>query len=76
MRGLAGRLGITFDGTLLQPTFNGLPIRADSSAPVSSYGILAERADSHRRTLSADESAEIERRAGEAYEQALALVDS
>jgi hypothetical protein len=75
MRGLAGRLGITFAGTLLEPTFNGLPIRADSSEPVSSYGILPDRADSHRRALSADESAEIDRRAGETYEQALELVE-
>jgi len=75
MRGLAGRLGITFSETLLEPTFNGLPIRADSSDPVSSYGILEGRADSHRLTLSADERAQIDRLAGEAYEQALALVD-
>ena len=75
MRGLAGRLGITFDETLLEPTFNGLPIRADSSEAVSSYGILAERADSHRRTLAAGESEWIERRAGEAYGQALELVE-
>lgn len=75
MRGLAGRLGITFGETLLEPTFNGLPIRADSSEPVSSYGILEGRADSHRLSLSGDESAQIDRRAGEAYEQALALVD-
>jgi sulfotransferase family protein len=75
MRGLADRLAITFDDALLVPTFNGLPIRADSSEPVSSYGILEGRADSHRLTLSADESGQIDRLAGEAYEQALALVD-
>jgi hypothetical protein len=75
MRNLGGRLGITFAETLLEPTFNGVPIRADSSEPVSSYGILEGRADSHRLTLSADESARIDLQAGEAYEQALALVD-
>jgi hypothetical protein len=75
MRGLADRLELTFDEALLVPTFNGLPIRADSSEPVSSYGILEGRADSHRLTLSADESGQIDRQAGEAYEQALALVD-
>ena len=75
MRALAGRLGISFDESLLEPTFNGLPIRADSSEPVSSYGILADRADSHRRTLSTDESAQIDRQAGDAYAQALALAD-
>ncbi|MGE5272760.1 MAG: sulfotransferase [Verrucomicrobiota bacterium] len=75
MRGLAARVGIAFDETLLEPTFNGLPIRADSSERVSSYGILAERADSHRRTVSADDGAQIDRRAGEVYERALALVE-
>ena len=53
MRGVAERLGITFSDSLLVPTFNGLPIRADSSEPVESYGILAERADAHRETLGA-----------------------
>jgi hypothetical protein len=75
MRSFAERIGITFDETLLEPTFNGLRIRADSSEPVSSYGILEGRADSHRLTLSADESAQIDRQAAEAYEQALALVE-
>jgi hypothetical protein len=74
MRGLAARLGLAFVETLLVPTFNGLPIRADSSGPVDAYGILAGRADAHRGTLSADEGARIDRAAGEAHAQALELV--
>jgi hypothetical protein len=40
MRRLAATLGIDFDSTQLEPTFNGLPIRADSSFPVADYGVI------------------------------------
>ena len=45
MRRLAARLGIAFSSELLVPTFNGRPIRADSSGPIHAYGVLRERAD-------------------------------
>jgi Sulfotransferase family len=48
MRRLAGRLGITFAEELLVPTFNGRPIRADSSGPVDRHGVIAERAERPR----------------------------
>ena len=40
MRRLAQRLGLTFSDELLVPTFNGQPIRADSSGAVHGYGVI------------------------------------
>ena len=44
MRSLAQQLGLTFTDELLVPTFNGQPIRADSSRPVYRYGVVEDRA--------------------------------
>jgi Sulfotransferase family len=44
MRSLAQQLGLTFTDELLVPTFNGQPIRADSSRPVYGYGVVHDRA--------------------------------
>jgi Sulfotransferase family len=43
MTRLAERIGITMSPILLEPTFNGRPIRANSADAVQSYGILARR---------------------------------
>ena len=74
MRGLAARVGITYSPVLLSPTFNGRPIRADSSEPVESYGILSGRADAYHATLDAELAARIEADAGELHARALELV--
>jgi len=71
--GLAGRIGIAVTPELLVPTFNGRPIRANSSEAVARTGILRERGGAFREALSASELAEIERRAGDLYERAAAL---
>ncbi len=43
MTRLAERIGITFSPVLLEPTFNGRSIRANSAEEVSQYGILGTR---------------------------------
>jgi hypothetical protein len=69
MRRLAGRIGIDMAPILLEPTFNGRPIRANSSGEVSTYGVRPERTTAYLETLEADTIAQIENEAGELYEQ-------
>jgi hypothetical protein len=71
--GLAARIGIALTPELLVPTFNGLPIRANSSQAVERTGILRERGSAYRDALERDEIAAIERQAGDLYERAAAL---
>jgi hypothetical protein len=69
MRGLAETIGITMSPTLLEPTFNGRPIRANSSDSVQGYGVRAERTDAYRTTLERETIARIEEHAGDLYER-------
>jgi hypothetical protein len=71
MERLSAYLGIAFQPTLLEPTFNGFPIKATSAFPVSDYGIVRDPL-ARGRTLSNEESSFIERRTRELYERALA----
>jgi hypothetical protein len=73
MRRVADRIKITMSPTLLAPTFNGRPIRANSTEPVERYGILAERATAYRDALDAETVARIEELAGDLHERAAAL---
>jgi len=43
MARIAERIGISMSPTLLEPTFNGRPIRANSAEEVAQYGVLSER---------------------------------
>jgi hypothetical protein len=70
MTAVADRIGITMTPELLQPTFNGLPIRANSSESVESYGILSERASAYRDSLDAETAKRIGELAGDLYERA------
>ena len=70
MRTLAERLGLTWDPVLLVPTFNGRPVRANSSDPVQSYGVLQKRAEAWRDVLDAGAVARVEELAGDLYAQA------
>ena len=70
MAGLAERLGLSPSPTLLVPTFNGRPIRANSSYAVEGYGILANRTGAYRDTLDPDTVARVDDLAGEVYERA------
>jgi hypothetical protein len=70
MRRLAERTGISMSGDLLTPTFNGRPIRANSSEPVERHGILTDRTTAYRETLDSATIERIEEQAGALYEQA------
>jgi len=73
MRRVAGRIGIAWSDLLLEPTFNGRPIRANSSDAVAGYGILAERSSAFRDSLDPAVAERIEVLAGPLYEQAAAV---
>jgi sulfotransferase family protein len=67
---LAQRIGISTTPELLVPTFNGRPIRANSSEAVDRTGILRERGEAYRDLLDRETIAAIERQAGDLYERA------
>jgi Sulfotransferase family len=69
MRRIAEAIGISFAPILLRPTFNGRPIRANSSDPVQTHGVVAERATAYRTTLDPETIAQIEKQVGDLYEQ-------
>jgi sulfotransferase family protein len=71
MRRLAERIGITMSPILLTPTFNGRPVRPNSSDAVDSYGVVADRTDAYRDVLDADAIGRIDELAGEIYIQAV-----
>jgi hypothetical protein len=52
---------------LLEPTFNGRPIRANSSAPVGSYGVLSDRTEAYRDALDEETIAQVDELAGGLY---------
>ncbi len=70
---LAERVGISMLPSLLVPTFNGLPIRANSSGAVERYGILPERASAYREALPLQVIERIEELAGGLYDRAAAV---
>jgi Sulfotransferase family len=72
MRLIAERIGISMLPMLLVPTFNGRPIRANSSGRVEGYGVRPERTDSWREQLAAETIVRVEELAGDLYERALA----
>jgi Sulfotransferase family len=73
MAAIAQRVGISMLPILLEPTFNGRPIRANSSEPVDRYGVLPERADAYRDSLAGETVERIEELAGDLYERAAGL---
>jgi hypothetical protein len=72
MRALADRIGLSWSPVLLEPTFNGRPIRANSSFAVDRYGVLPERADGARSALEEATRARITELAGELYDRVAA----
>ena len=73
MRALSGWLGIGFDPVLTEPTFNGFPIKANSSFAVGRHGVLREPLDKWREVLSDEEAENIDVRSGDVYDRARAL---
>jgi hypothetical protein len=72
MRLVAERAGISMRPELLVPTFNGRPIRANSSDRVGGYGVRPERTESWREKLDGETVARVEELAGDLYERASA----
>jgi NAD(P)-dependent dehydrogenase (short-subunit alcohol dehydrogenase family) len=72
MGALAERVGIAMSPVLLSPSFNGRPIRANSSEAVAGYGVLAERVDAYRDSLPAETVERSGVLAGDLYERAAA----
>jgi hypothetical protein len=75
MRRVAERIGIEPSPVLLEPTFNGRPIRANSSRAVQSYGILTDRTSAYREALDAETIARVDELAGDLYERARAAAE-
>jgi hypothetical protein len=70
MRAVSDRIGIEWVPSLVRPTFNGLPVRANSSDPVGREGILPERADAFRDSLDPATLERISELAGDLYDRA------
>jgi hypothetical protein len=60
MHSLANWLGIRFDPILLQPTFNTMPIKANSSFAVADQGVLGAPLENWRQFFTEDEGAELD----------------
>jgi Sulfotransferase family len=67
---VAERIGISMSPSLLEPTFNGQPIRANSSESVERFGVLPERVGAYRESLDAATAERILELAGDRYERA------
>jgi hypothetical protein len=73
VRELAAWLGIEFTASLLTPTFNGFPIKANSSFKVQSYGVSKEPVERWKRILTPEEIAHIDGKTAELFERVQAL---
>jgi hypothetical protein len=73
MAKVAERVGIAMAPQLLAPTFNGMPIQANSTDPAPRHGILAERVDAYRDVLDATTVERIVEQTRDLYEHAAAL---
>jgi len=73
MRRLADWVGIGFSDELVTPTFNGQPIRADSSREVAAYGVQQDRAEPP--PLDEETRRALEAGTAELYERALSRMD-
>jgi hypothetical protein len=73
VRSLAEWLGIEFTPSMLTPTFNGFPIKANSSFKVQSYGVSQEPVERWKKILTADEIGRIDGLTAELFERVQAL---
>jgi hypothetical protein len=73
MKRLAARVGIDFLPTLLEPTFNGFRIRADSAFRVPEFGIIKDPLDRGKQELDPAVVRRIEERAGSLYKEVARL---
>jgi len=70
---VARRIGIAWTPALLVPTFNGLPIRANSSYGAEETGILTGQVTAYRDVLDGDTIARIDELSSDLYERAAAV---
>jgi Sulfotransferase family len=70
MRGVAKHLGLPFDAALLEPTFNRMPIKANSSFPVKTAGVVTGPLNRDAERLTRAERAEIDSLVGDLHQQA------
>jgi hypothetical protein len=75
MRFLAGFLDIEFDGSLLIPTFNRFPIKANTSFESEQHGIMKSTLTRHE-TLSKEELEIINNATQEEYQEILNLISA
>jgi hypothetical protein len=73
MRALARYLRIRFTPELLVPTFNSLPIKANSSFEVKDYSVIQQPPDRYRSVLSASEIKQIDASARDRYEELVVM---
>jgi sulfotransferase family protein len=73
MTRLADLLGLELTPTLLEPTFNGRPIRANSTDAVQRHGVLPERTRAYRDALDPATIDRIDELAADLYERAQRL---
>jgi hypothetical protein len=74
MRGLAASVGIEFLPSLLEPTFNGLAIRADSAFEIAGPGIVTSPLERGANELEPTVQKRIDAAARELYDSVAALV--
>lgn len=67
MRRLADWMGIEFDPILEAPTFNRIPVRANSSFVADGRGVVAAPLDNWRQELDATEVSHVEERTASVY---------
>ena len=73
MRALATWLGIHFERSLTEPTFNRFPIKANSSFRVDRYGVRPEARENWRGVLDEEQAEIIDAETRELYERVCAL---
>jgi hypothetical protein len=74
MRKLADWLGIDFDPILTEPTFQKMPIKANTAFSTDRYGVIAEPLK-RAEVLSADDTAYIDTHGVPLYERVLQALD-
>jgi hypothetical protein len=73
MRALCARLELDFDPILLEPTFNRMAVRANSSFAVHDDGVLPSVLETYKSVLTEEEQALIDDACGELHAEAAAL---
>jgi hypothetical protein len=71
MKKICETVSLEWDESLTVPTFNSMPIKADSSFKVKAHGVVKDSVQRHIGMLSEDEMGDINRKAMPLYEQGM-----